>query len=445
MDSRKIRKAGAVAIALLVLISVGSQIYMARRRSVVTETAAYASVSDTLQAKGFAVRQEAVIDEAYNGMLSYRVSDGARVAAGETIADVYASESHAAAQNRIDGIEREIQNLEGLTSPGDYSVANPSLIGAQIYTALGDILDETRKNNFSQITSLKENLQTALNRKQLITGEESTEDYKARIADLEAQKMTLSASAGEKIDSISAPQAGYFMSVTDGFENAVDFEHVPYLTPSEIEQLQQKEESGESMSLTPIGKVSGDFNWYLACVFSDEDMMKFENVTNVSLEIPFASTEQIPAAVIAKNRDNSSGKTAVIFQCSYMDAGIALLRNESVQINVKTYSGVLVKKEAIHFEDVEYEVYDEEGEAVLNESGEPVTAVAKDVKGVYVKYGGRLKFVQIFSEKTVRGYAICKTQLSDEEQEQLVTDGTIQLYDEVVTEGTDLHDGKLVE
>ena len=53
-------------------------------------------------------------------------------------------------------------------------------------------------------------------------------------------------------------------------------------------------------------------------------------------------------------------------------------------------------------------------------------------------------FVQIFSDITVNGYAICHTELTEEEQELLVTDKTIQLYDEIVVEGTDLYDGKVV-
>ena len=52
--------------------------------------------------------------------------------------------------------------------------------------------------------------------------------------------------------------------------------------------------------------------------------------------------------------------------------------------------------------------------------------------------------MQIFSDATINGYAICKVSLSTEEREQLVTSTTIQLYDEVIVEGTDLYDGKML-
>ena len=79
-----------------------------------------------------------------------------------------------------------------------------------------------------------------------------------------------------------------------------------------------------------------------------------------------------------------------------------------------------------------------------DEDGNEIEVVYEDVMGVYVKYGSRLRFVQVFSDATVNGYAICKTTLSTAEREQLVTSRTIQMYDEVVTGGTDLYDGKII-
>ena len=166
-------------------------------------------------------------------------------------------------------------------------------------------------------------------------------------------------------------------------------------------------------------------------------MMKFEGVEDVSLDIPFASTETIPAKVAAKNRDIKTGKTAVVLECSYMDADIATVRNETVQINVKKYSGVLVNERALRFCDVEY--------TEVDETGNSVTKVRENVKGVYVVFGGQLKFVQVFTEKDVNGYAVCKTELSDGEEKNLVTDRTVQLYDKVVVGGVNLYDGKIIQ
>lgn len=434
MNSKKIRTAAAAVLGFLMLLYVGYQTYLFTHKGIKTETASYGEVADTLQTRGFAIRKEEVIPGGYNGVLSYRVEDGARVSNGGVIADVYATEEDAAAQGNIARIDREIENLQQLAKPADLIAANPSLINSQIYTALNDISLEIQNTRFSELSEYKENLRMALSRKQIMIGEESAEDYSSRISALEAEKSSLALSAGSAVDAITAPAAGYFISGVDGLENIVDIAGIESITPEEAEELLQKE--GQKPAGASIGKICSDFNWYVICVFNDNEMVKFEDVEQVNLDIPFASTATIPARVVAKNRDRNTEKTAVVFECSYMDADIACVRNETVQVNVKTYSGVMVNEKALHFCDIKYTETDE--------NGQEVEKVRENVKGVYVQYGSRLKFVQVFSEKSVNGYAICKTELSDEELATLVTDSTVQLYDEIVTEGTDLYDGKLV-
>lgn len=432
MNSKKIRTLGAVVLAFLVLLYVGYQAYQATHQSIRTETAMYGEVSDVLQAQGFILRNETVIDESYSGVLSYRVADGSRVSRGGVIADIFSNESDAASQRELDQLDQEIENLQSLSQTANFYVANPSMLGDQIYSALEGISQLVNENDFSGLNTQKGELQNALIRRQLITGEESAEDYSQRISQLQSQRDTLASQTGSATGSILAPEAGYFISTVDGLENVMDISQVESITVAQAEELLEQQPS----STDAVGKICQDFNWYAVCVFDEDDMVRFEGVEDVYLDIPFASTEQIPAKALARNSDGESGKTAVVFQCSTMDADIAAVRNEAIQVTVNTYSGVLVNERAIRFADVEYTTTDE--------AGNTVTQVQENVKGVYVLYGGQLEFVQVFTDQTVNGYAICRTDLTEEEQSMLVTDSTIQLYDQVVVEGTDLYDGKIV-
>ena len=432
MNSKKIRTLGAVVLAFLVLLYVGYQAYQATHQSIRTETAMYGEVSDVLQAQGFILRNETVIDESYSGVLSYRVADGSRVSRGGVIADIFSNESDAASQRELDQLDQEIENLQSLSQTANFYVANPSMLWDQIYSALEGISQLVNENDFSGLNTQKGELQNALIRRQLITGEESAEDYSQRISQLQSQRDTLASQTGSATGSILAPEAGYFISTVDGLENVMDISQVESITVAQAEELLEQQPS----STDAVGKICQDFNWYAVCVFDEDDMVRFEGVEDVYLDIPFASTEQIPAKVLARNSDGESGKTAVVFQCSTMDADIAAVRNEAIQVTVNTYSGVLVNERAIRFADVEYTTTDEDGNTV--------TQVQENVKGVYVLYGGQLEFVQVFTDQTVNGYAICRTDLTEEEQSMLVTDSTIQLYDQVVVEGTDLYDGKIV-
>ncbi len=440
MDFKKFRGIVLVCISLLVLIYAGffvvnRQADSHNGREIRTETAMYGQVSDSLQAQGFAIREESVINQNYSGVLNYRVANGTRVSKGGVIAEVYLSESDAAAKNKMDRLDREIESLSALSQPIDYYASTPAAIGSQIYGDLGDVLTHLQKNNFSGVADIKEDLLKSLSRKQVIAGDESTEDYAQRVSELKLEREQLAARSGQAVGSLEAPEAGYFIGSTDGFENVMDVDDVKDITPAKVEELLAMKQGAGNQSA--VGKICLDFKWYLVCNLDDTSMIKFEGVEDVSLDVPFASAETIPARVIEKtNRDPETGKTAVVLECTYMDADIATVRNEAVQINVKNYEGVLVNEKALRFCDVEYTQTDGEG----NET----TRVQENVKGVYVLYGERLEFVQVFTEKNVNGYAVCKTQLNEEEEAMLVTERTVQLYDEVVVGGTDLYDGKIV-
>ena len=64
---------------------------------------------------------------------------------------------------------------------------------------------------------------------------------------------------------------------------------------------------------------------------------------------------------------------------------------------------------------------------------------------MYVLHGNEIKFVEIIPIFSSTNYVVCKVDLDEQEAKDLMTDSTIALYDEVVIEGTDLYDGKIVQ
>lgn len=435
MGNVLVRRIGATLVAILLLVYVAYQVYLSKYTGIVTETAMYSTVSESIDTTGFIVRNERVITAKVNGVLNYTVDDGERTAAGGVIADIYPTEEDAAARNRIDRIDDELARLSVLENPSDVTTSNPKLIGGQISEKVTTILSCIRKGNISDVEAEKNNLQLLLGQKQIITGAESAEDYLVHTNALTAERNSLLSSSAGSTGSITSPASGFFIRSVDGYENAVDVEEIEKLTAADIRELidgEPEEQTGENV----LGKVAMDFNWYVVCNIDENDYVRLDRTTKVTIEMPFASVEEIPAEIIDVDRDSESGGAALILKCSYMNSDLAAARKEPLRINISKYSGVLIDESAIHFSDVITTETDEDG----NET----ETVHYDVKGVYVKYGSRLKFVQVFTDATINGYAICKTKLSDEEREQLVTSRTVQMYDEVVVEGTDLYNGKIL-
>lgn len=434
MNNPLIRKIGATAVAVLLLIYVGYQVYLSQYTGLKTEAATYSTVSKSIDTTGFIIRDEEVISSSYSGVLNYTVDDGEKVAEGGAIAEIYPTEEDAAVQNRIARIDDELNRLSALETPSDSTASNPKLIGSQISKKITSILGALKSGSMSDVTDERNDLQLLLSQRQVVTGKESSGDYAAHVNELHEERIALTQSASASIGTVSSPAAGYFIRSVDGYENAVSLDDVTSLSVSDVRALEEEEPAGTDTE--SIGKVAKDFNWYIACILTENDLVRLDRTTKVTVEMPFATVEQIPAEVVKINRDSETGEAAVILKCTYMNSDLASARMETLRINISSYSGVLVPESAVHFADVVAHETDEDG----NE----VDVTYENIRGVYVKSGSRLRFVQIFSDATINGYAICKVSLSTEEREQLVTGDTIQLYDEVVVEGTDLYDGKML-
>lgn len=436
MINKKLRRAIAITVGVLLLIYVGYQIQLSNKTGIETEKAMYATVSDTINTKGFAVRNEQVITASYNGVLNYVIADGSRVSAGNAIADVYQNESDATAQSRITRLDSEMAVIESLTNPGDTYIANPELIGSQINTSLEDIVDTVKQGNFTLLSEKRVAFQTAVSRKNIITGSESADDYRQRLSELENERANILSASSSKISSIYSDSAGYFISTLDGLENKASYEDAVNFTVDDINTLLGQNTSIQLHQNGQIGKISTEFSWYMVCVVNEDEMLKLRDISSVKLEVPFATTTVIPAEIAAANTDYATGNTALILKCTYMGSDIARIRKENIRIIVNTYEGVLVNEKSIFFNDIEKET--------THEDGTTETVMHKNIKGVYIKDGSKMKFVQIFTDKTINGYAICKTELGEEDSKNLVTSSTIHLYDEVIVGGTDLYDGKLI-
>ena len=102
-----------------------------------------------------------------------------------------------------------------------YSTENvESLLETQLLT-----LSQLSEEPGADLDDARRELLKLLNEKQLADGD--VQDFSERIAALQDQLSSLSVqSNGESLGAISAPEAGYFSSKTDGYENAFSYEDV---------------------------------------------------------------------------------------------------------------------------------------------------------------------------------------------------------------------------
>ena len=86
------RKISSIAVAILLLIYVGYQIYRSQYTGFKTETAMYADLSASIDTTGFIIRNEELVYSRYDGVLNYTLDDGEKTAFGGTVAELYPAE-----------------------------------------------------------------------------------------------------------------------------------------------------------------------------------------------------------------------------------------------------------------------------------------------------------------------------------------------------------------
>jgi hypothetical protein len=428
-DSR-LRRFAASAIAFLLLLYVGYQIYRSHYSSVQTETAAYFTAADSVQVEGIAIRDEVLLQENTEGVVDYILSDGDKISKGGTVALIYSTAQQVAARHEMEHVNREIEQLEALQSPGNVYAASPDSLNEQIYSQISNMLSQTISGEFSSLETSREDLLSLMNERQIVTGQ--VDNFDERLSELQQEYNTLSEQVGTALGRITSPASGYFTASTDGFEEIIDFSAAASLNCSQIQQAL----AADASEKTALGKINQSYEWYFAFTVSAQQAVEFRQLADggiVSLQFPFVSNMVIPATVAAVNQSDADSPAAVVLRCNYMNSALASIRKETAQVIVRQYTGIRVSKKALHFETVSKTIEDENGN---------VKTEKREVSGVYVLHGNQISFRQVIPLYSTENYVICDPNPDDSD---LMTSQTIKLHDEVVVEGTDLYDGKVVQ
>ena len=418
----------SIALVLVFVIFLFVTTNFIGNNMMVTETAYRATAYDVVKTSATVVRDEEYIPVSTGGVLVYSVSDGDKINAGGTIATAYQSESDVTAMLRIRELEEKIAYLESLNTAAQSSTIGLSTVNNQLKDKLVTMIRQINTHSFNYIAQTEEELMTSIYRKQIITGEQSRFDDK--IAQLKAEKSSLESSAGAPIGKVTSSDSGYFVASVDGYENCVSIEDLETLGYADYQKI-------SAAGIDPdayLGKVIRGVNWYIVCpVSADEATNISHNSTTVSVRMPYALTEEIPAKVLYVNSFSGEDKSIVVLQCNYMSEALSKIRQESIEIVVKSYEGLKISKSAIHDAELTRTVTDDNG-VERTES--------KTVQGVYVEYGNELRFRQIVIVYSGEDYVICN---EEPDYNLLFKGSTVKLYDRVVTEGGDLYDGKLIK
>lgn len=382
------------------------QVFKINYQPVKTQVALSKTVASTAVTDAFVVRDEYPIEASVTGTLVPLVEDGKRVASQDDVAVVFTSDEAAKTYNEIKSVKDEIEYFSSLQNKVGVQTADITPLDERIYTACEAYAVAVNNGNIDSYETYENNIRDAVTSRRLSTG--TVIDPSAKLGELNAKLAQLQA---ENIgySTIKAPHPGYYISVADGYESAVNYADILSLTTSQISDLFDEAKTPKSSVDNYMGKLVDGFNWYLLCVVDYEDAVKLSIGSTAKVEFTVTTADPINAEVAAIC-DTTDGKTGVILKCNLMSTEYASLRTEQIRITFDEHTGYQIPNKAIREIDGQ--------------------------KGVYVLSGNIVKFKKINIDYSDSEISICNNPDSQS--------GFVELYDNIIVEGTDLYDGKIL-
>lgn len=397
--------------ALLIIFACAYQVFRINYSPVKTEPALEKTVSKAVTTDGFVVRDESYITANAAGTLVPLVTDGHRVASGDSVAVVFNSEEAASAYADIQALEAEIAYFESLKNKIGIQTSDVDAMDARIYAACEAFVQTAATGNIDVLPSFGKNLCEAITSRQLSTG--TVIDPTEKLAALRAELSALQTNAGGYV-TIRADNPGYYIAHIDGYENIVDYEDAKTADGSLIESLLAAEPTPSEQLTNCMGKLADSFNWYILCVIDAESAANLTTGRYITVEFPLSAAESVSAQVVSV-KNAGTNQAAVVLRSNLMNAQYAALRKEQIRLVLEEFTGYRVSNRAIREVD--------------------------GVKGVYTVSGNMVRFKKVEIAHSDAEYSVCVTPKDENGHPEK---GYVTLYDEVIVEGTDLYDGKIL-
>lgn len=393
-----------IGIALLLVVSfyVVIQCFVIFHQSYKTETAISYTMADSVTLDGVVAFDSVSVEG--SGNLGYLVQDGERVSNGTVLAECYTDDSQGLLRERLDRLSRTIDLLsKSQNSTG----SDLSVLTNQTRQALYNLLDKLDTAEYSGITDAEDDFLLAQNRLQVSTGQ--TGDFSQTIAALQAEYDEINAQLGA-LQTITATTNGYFSSTEAAPAIVTDKQALDDATPTALQQMLA--DGFPAADTNRAGQIATGFSWRFYAVCDLDTAARFDGVTSVKISVPGKQNTPLAATVVEVTTDEDNGVAKLVFECQTINAEILSFGQETAQIDIKTYEGIRISKEALH--------------------------IVGGNRGVYVKYGNLQRFLKITILYEDENYILIPADGA------IGTDNEVRLYDEVIVQGTNLQDGKLL-
>jgi hypothetical protein len=340
----------AVLVSVLMLTTICTQIRYAVRDRHDTEEAVLATVNEDVVFSGVVVRDETVVTYDGDGIIDYDCTDGGKVSVGNSIAEVYSSESEINAKNRIAEIESEISNLERAQNPGTTNYVEPESLRRKIEREYQEMLDCLADGDYEELEDVKSELSLNMNIYDIVTGKES--DYEDRLKELQQELSELKSESATASKVITAEKTGYFVSYADGYEKTLTTENIANLTEDDINSVINGEAHAPDNA---IGKMLDSYVCKIVGVVDADSRIAEDTELSLMLNTSKNVYDVTVESVTPCNEDES--RAIVVLSCDRIDENLVESRVLSAKLIFEEYQGIKVPRSALRFQGDQKGVY----------------------------------------------------------------------------------------
>ena len=392
-----------ILLFLLVFSFVAHQIYSSVYKPITTENVNYYEAVEGLNITGVIMRKEYLVESNTDGVYHFLLDDGARVAKGGLIANIYSDTNASVTMSRIAELEKQLGDFTALQNYNNQQAADLDLVNNRVNEAIDGVIKIAGNGQFNDMNVQLDELLSFMNRRRMLTGEQT--DFSSRISELNDEIKNLKSSLPNAKGTIKAVQSGYFSSTVDGYESVLDCSDLSKITVDFLDGLTAKQ-----TDKNVVGKIVSDYEWYIAAKVSLNDSKKYKQGEKLTIKTFVRSNPELEVEVETINLHESSDSAVVVFSCDQMSRELAEMRTGPMTVVNAVHSGLKDDKRALR--------------------------VVDSQTGVYVISGITLDFVTVKVLYSNDDYMICEQTQSN--------DKVLRLYDEVVVKGRKLYDGKIV-
>lgn len=400
-----------VLLAIFFLVMVVSQLYIYFDNPLKVEAALHYSTTDSIVFKGVYVRNERLVRYSDSGIIVYNYENGSKLAKNSVVAKSYSSQRDIALQKQIDELEGQKQVLVEAQKLENTDNSQLESFNNQINNKHAQLLKQLSGDAFSGVETLKSDYLSLKSKKQIVRG--TVVNYTEKIIELEGRIATLRSQISAQPRDVRIDEAGYFVSVVDGYESALSYSNIEQMTKEEISGIIQNpaQTSGEQI----IGKIIDDYKWKLisSFTFAETQRLAASSVFEGASVKMRVGTGNIVDATVSSVQRFDDGSSIYIFECDRMAAEFVESRVGQFRLLLDEFTGIYISSRAIE---------------INNETEEA---------GVYVLNGAEVVFKKIDIIMSMEDYVLAADTSGKP--------GYLWLYDSVVVEGKkNMYEGKIV-